>query len=126
MELKAIYEFGHFRLDREARILFSGDRNVALTPKAVEVLLVLVENRGELVAKDDLMKAVWPDNFLEESNLTANISILLTRHRDRNCCQEIRQRQFSWGNFILTNLTISKGAGGRRRYYEHANRDRCP
>ena len=76
MELKNIYEFGHFRLDREARILFSGGKNVALTPKAVEVLLVLVEKRGELLAKDDLMKAVWPDTFVEESNLTTNISIL--------------------------------------------------
>jgi TolB-like protein/DNA-binding winged helix-turn-helix (wHTH) protein/Tfp pilus assembly protein PilF len=76
MELKAIYEFGRFRLDREARILFSGDKNLALTPKAVEVLLVLVDKRGELVTKDDLMKAVWPDTFVEESNLTTNISIL--------------------------------------------------
>jgi TolB-like protein/DNA-binding winged helix-turn-helix (wHTH) protein/Tfp pilus assembly protein PilF len=76
MEPENIYEFGRFRLDREARILFSGGKNIALTPKAVEVLLVLVEKRGELVAKDDLMKAVWPDTFVEESNLTTNISIL--------------------------------------------------
>lgn len=76
MEPRSIYEFGPFRLDREARILFSDGKTVALTPKVVELLLVLVEKRGQLVAKDDLMKAVWPDTFVEEGNLTSNISIL--------------------------------------------------
>ncbi len=70
------YEFGQFRLDREARLLVRGEQVVALEPKAVEVLLILVENRGELVARRDLMSAVWPDTFVEESNLSSNISIL--------------------------------------------------
>ncbi|HEY2012061.1 MAG TPA: winged helix-turn-helix domain-containing protein, partial [Bryobacteraceae bacterium] len=47
-----------------------------MEPKAVEVLLILVEKRGELVARRDLMSAVWPDTFVEESNLSSNISIL--------------------------------------------------
>ena len=76
MPPQAIYEFGQFRLDREARMLLSGGKTVALTPKAVELLLVLVEKRGQLVSKDDLMQAVWPDTFVEEGNLTSNISIL--------------------------------------------------
>src|SRR3970040_1097549 len=76
MEPQASYEFGQFRLDREARILLHGDKTVALTPKAVELLLVLVEKRGQLVTKDDLMHAVWPDTFVEEGKLTSNISIL--------------------------------------------------
>ena len=42
----------------------------------MEVLLILVEKRGELVARQDLMSAVWPDTFVEESNLSSNISIL--------------------------------------------------
>src|SRR5579859_5324234 len=67
------YEFGQFRLDREARLLVRGEQVVALEPKAVEVLLILVENRGELVARRDLMSAVWPDTFVEESNLSSNI-----------------------------------------------------
>ena len=73
---RVIYEFGQFRLDREAHLLVSGDKIVALEPKAVEVLLILVEKRGELVARQDLMSAVWPDTFVEESNLSSNISIL--------------------------------------------------
>jgi TolB-like protein/DNA-binding winged helix-turn-helix (wHTH) protein/Flp pilus assembly protein TadD len=73
---KVIYEFGRFRLDREAHLLVSGEKIVALEPKAVEVLLILVEKRGELVPRKDLMSAVWPDTFVEESNLSSNISIL--------------------------------------------------
>jgi TolB-like protein/DNA-binding winged helix-turn-helix (wHTH) protein/Flp pilus assembly protein TadD len=73
---RVIYEFGRFRLDREAHLLFSDEKIVALEPKAVEVLLILVEKRGELVPRKDLMSAVWPDTFVEESNLSSNISIL--------------------------------------------------
>jgi TolB-like protein/DNA-binding winged helix-turn-helix (wHTH) protein/Flp pilus assembly protein TadD len=73
---RVIYEFGQFRLDREAHLLVSGQKIVALEPKAVDVLLILVEKRGELVARQDLMSAVWPDTFVEESNLSSNISTL--------------------------------------------------
>jgi TolB-like protein/DNA-binding winged helix-turn-helix (wHTH) protein/Tfp pilus assembly protein PilF len=71
-----IYEFGPFRLDREAHLLLSEDKIIGLEPKAVEVLLMLVQNGGELVARQDLIRAVWPDTFVEESNLSSNISIL--------------------------------------------------
>src|SRR6185436_15885907 len=53
----------------------NGER-VALTPKAFETLVALIERRGHLVEKDQLMKLVWPDSFVEESNLTNNISTL--------------------------------------------------
>jgi TolB-like protein/DNA-binding winged helix-turn-helix (wHTH) protein len=76
MERNAVYELGPYRLDRSARILWSGSSIVPLTPKAFELLLVLVEKPGQLVTKDELIKAVWPDTFVEESNLTSNISIL--------------------------------------------------
>lgn len=76
MEPKVIYEFGQFRLDREARLLLSDGKTVLLTPKVLDLLLVLVDKRGQLLTKDDLMKAVWPDTFVEEGNLTSNISIL--------------------------------------------------
>jgi len=76
MKPSALYEFGQFRLDREARILLRDGKIVPLTPKVLDLLLALVEKRGQLLAKDDLMKAVWPDAFVEEGNLTSNISIL--------------------------------------------------
>jgi TolB-like protein/DNA-binding winged helix-turn-helix (wHTH) protein/Tfp pilus assembly protein PilF len=76
MAIKPTYEFGRFRLDTEARILLTGGEVISLTPKVVELLIVLVEKAGQVVPKDDLMKAVWPDTFVEEGNLTSNISIL--------------------------------------------------
>jgi len=70
------YSFGPFQLDRAQRLLLRKGKPVPLAPKAVETLLVLVENSGRLVEKDDLMKQVWPDTFVEEGNLTANIHLL--------------------------------------------------
>lgn len=70
------YEFGPFRLDAEERLLFRGQEIVPLTPKVVETLLVLVENRGQLLHKNELMEALWPDTFVEESSLAQNISLL--------------------------------------------------
>ena len=73
---RVIYEFGRFRLDPEAHLLLCGGEIVALEPKAVDVLLILVEKRGELVARQELMTAVWPGTFVEDNNLSSNISIL--------------------------------------------------
>lgn len=70
------YEFGPFQLDSRNRLLCHEGNVVHLTPKVFEVLLVLVEARGQLVEKDQLMKAVWPNCFVEEGNLTQTISIL--------------------------------------------------
>ena len=71
-----LYEFGGFRLDVGKRLLLRGGEVVALTPKCFDILLVLVESKGELLSKDELMQRVWPDSFVEESNLTYNISTL--------------------------------------------------
>src|SRR5687768_9182365 len=70
------YEFGRFRLKTAERILLREGELVPLTPKVFDILITLVENRGQVVAKDDLMKRVWPDTFVEEGNLTQNISLL--------------------------------------------------
>jgi DNA-binding winged helix-turn-helix (wHTH) protein len=68
------YEFGPFRLD--GRVLFRDGRRVALTPKVLETLLVLVEADGRIVSKDELMQKLWPDTFVDETSLTSNISVL--------------------------------------------------
>jgi DNA-binding winged helix-turn-helix (wHTH) protein/TolB-like protein len=70
------YEFGAFRLDPVEKVLFRGDRPVALTPKALETLLALVERQGHVVTKDELLRRVWPDTFVEENNLAQHISML--------------------------------------------------
>ena len=68
-----LYEFGEFSLDAQSRVLRRGAATVPLTPKAFDVLLMLVQNAGRIVTKDELMKAVWPDSFVEESNLTQTV-----------------------------------------------------
>ena len=70
-----VYEFGPYRFDA-SQLLFRSGQLIALPPKATQTLKILVENHGRLVEKDDLMKEVWPDTFVEESNLTLQISAL--------------------------------------------------
>ena len=70
------YEFGRFRLNAAERVLLRDGEVVPLTPKVFDILLTLVEHHGQVVSKEELMKRVWPDTFVEEGNLTQNISLL--------------------------------------------------
>src|SRR5256714_10529780 len=74
--IKRYYEFGPFRLDASDRLLLRGGELGPLKPKVVATLLLLVENSGRVVGKDELLGALWPDSFVEESNLTQNIYVL--------------------------------------------------
>jgi pimeloyl-ACP methyl ester carboxylesterase/DNA-binding winged helix-turn-helix (wHTH) protein len=71
-----LYEFGAFRVDPAERLLFCGEEVISLTPKVFETLLVLIENCGHVLGKEELMQQVWPDSYVEENNLAQNISIL--------------------------------------------------
>src|SRR5689334_18459852 len=68
-----LYEFGPFVLDARSRILLRDGVTVRLTPKAFETLLVLVQHGVQLVEKEQLLKEVWPDTFVEEGSLSRNI-----------------------------------------------------
>jgi len=68
-----LYKFGEFSLDPQSRVLRRGGTTVPLTPKGFDLLLLLIQNTGRIVTKDELMKAVWRDSFVEESNLTQTI-----------------------------------------------------
>ena len=68
--------FGEFRCDPDDRILYRQGEPVPLPPKAAQTLIVLLRNAPRLVEKDELLKQVWPDTFVEEGNLTHNISLL--------------------------------------------------
>ena len=71
-----LYEFGPFRLEPAERKLSRNNEPLVLAPKAFDTLLVLVRNSGHLLEKDELIRALWPDSFVEEGNLTNNISLL--------------------------------------------------
>jgi len=70
------WDFGCFRLDGSQHLLFRAGELVPLSRKAVDILLVLVGSHGQLVEKESLMRRVWPDSFVEESNLAVHISQL--------------------------------------------------
>jgi TolB-like protein/Flp pilus assembly protein TadD len=70
------YEFGPFRLDGAERRLQCAQRVIALTPKALDTLLVLVANAGRAVGKDELMEKIWPDTSVEEATLAQNVFAL--------------------------------------------------
>ncbi len=78
MELKTlnIYEFGPFRLEPGEHRLLRAGQQIPLTPKGFELLLLLIENHGRLVFKNQIMHAVWPGSFVEEANLTVSMSAL--------------------------------------------------
>jgi len=76
MRNQRFFGFGPFRLDATSRLLLRDGKVVPLTPKAVDTLLLLVENRGQVLGKEELLQQLWPGTFVEEGNLTQNISVL--------------------------------------------------
>ena len=72
----SLYEFGPFTVQPDERLLLREGRPVSLTPKAFDLLIQLVERPGQLVGKQELMTALWPDTFVEETNLAYTMSAL--------------------------------------------------
>lgn len=79
-----VYRFGEFRLDVGRRLLFKGEETVLLPPKAYEILQLLVENEGRLVEKNELMQKIWHDSFVEDNNLTVNITSIRKALREKS------------------------------------------
>jgi len=73
---KSFYEFSDFRFDSDKRMLWRDGNFIALTPKAGEVLSVLIENHGNLIEREEILQRVWPDTFVEEGSLNNTISAL--------------------------------------------------
>src|SRR5262245_7671748 len=74
LSVKRFYEFGPFRVDAEKRVLLREGLPVSLAPKALDMLLVLIQHRGKTVEKDQLMDLLWPESDVEEANLPQNVS----------------------------------------------------
>ena len=81
-ELNTLREFGEFRLDVRKRVLWHEGEPVNLALKEIDLLCVLTENGGEVVTKAELLDRVWPDTFVEESNLSRHIYLLRKRLKD--------------------------------------------
>ena len=73
---RKFYEFDGFRLDVEDKTLWHGQEKISLPLKAVEMLTLLVENRGRTVTKDEILKTLWQDTFVDENILAVTVSSL--------------------------------------------------
>jgi len=105
-----IYAFGPFRIDLDERQLFRAGEPIPLAPKVFETLVVLVERPGNIVEKAELLKLVWPDTFVEENNLTQNISTLRRAFGDLGYIETIPRRgyRFPLASMRLRRLKLSR------------------
>src|ERR1700730_14804848 len=94
-----IYRFGPFHIDHQQRLLFRGSMAVPLTQKAFDTLAILVTRQGKIVDKSELIKLVWPDTFVEENNLTQNISALRKLLGEGEYIETIPRRGY---RFVMT------------------------
>lgn len=76
LQTKQFYEFANFCLDLSEKALLCDGKPIPLTPKVFDTLQILIENAGHLLEKDELMKQIWQDRFVEEGNLAFNIKVL--------------------------------------------------
>jgi eukaryotic-like serine/threonine-protein kinase len=94
IQFSELYEFGPFHLDVNERLLMRDGNVVPLSPKVFDTLLVLVQNSGRILGKDELMQMIWPDTFVEESNLTQNISQIRRALGDGKYIETIPRRGY--------------------------------
>lgn len=74
--VQRFYKFGPYLVNKEEKLLMRGGEEAPVKPKVFDTLLMLIENQGRLVSKEELMQALWPDSFVDESSLTQSISLL--------------------------------------------------
>jgi Tol biopolymer transport system component/DNA-binding winged helix-turn-helix (wHTH) protein len=88
---KRLYEFGPYRLNPQEHVLVRAGEIIPLTPKALDLLIALVKQNGHVLTKDELMKQVWPDSFVEEANLSHHVFTLRKAlEDDRNGARYIK------------------------------------
>src|ERR1044072_5496674 len=107
------YRFGEFIVDTDQKVLLRQDKELPLTPKLFETLLILVENSGRIVQKEQFMERLWPHTFVEEANLTSNIQQLRTslgdNARQPHYIEPVTKRVF---RFIADVQRVETGNNG--------------
>ena len=84
-QVKSVYEFGPYLLDLAARLLLKQGEKVTIPPKAFDILVALIENRGRMLEKEELMQIIWPNTFVEQANLAVTISLVRKALGERPC-----------------------------------------
>lgn len=114
-KIKHLYAFGPFRLDAGEYLLMLDGKPVPLPPKAFEALLMLVENSGHLVDKNELMSRVWPDTFVEDGNLAKHVSLLRKTLSEASNGQEYIETIPKRGyRFVVEVRDLAQEGGGSR------------
>src|SRR6266576_5596770 len=112
-QTQTTYEFGPFRVDARERQLLRNGEVVPLRPKVFDILLVLVQNSGHILSKDEVMKLVWSDTAVEEGNIARNISALRSvlgeRPRDHRYIETIPWRGY---RFVASVKEVREGQAG--------------
>ena len=109
-EIGDVYKFGEFRLDAQKKVLWHQETLVSLPLKAVELLIVLAERRGEVVGKNELMESVWKDAYVEESNLSHNVYQLrktLKSYDGEDYIQTVPRRGYRFSGTIFKESELS-------------------
>ena len=119
-----VYEFEDFRLDAVHLMLYRKNVEIPLAPKAIETLLALMERRGEILSKDELMSIIWADSFVEESNLAQYLHILRKTLGDQQSgkpfIETLRRRGYRF-NGEVTVSDIGSSPQRRRDAEENKN-----
>jgi DNA-binding winged helix-turn-helix (wHTH) protein/tetratricopeptide (TPR) repeat protein len=104
-----LYKFGPFTLNASEKLLFRDGQRVTLKPKVFDLLLVLVENNGHVIDKNELMKRLWPDTFVEESNLSVSIFALRKALGENHYGQSYIETVPRRGYRFVANVTETTG-----------------
>src|SRR5438876_11104789 len=113
--MSRLYQFGRYVLDAQRRALYCEKSLVPLTPKAFDVLLFLAQNPNRLITKDELLKAVWGDTFVEEGNLTQYISHLRKALTDNSEHGRLIVTISRKGYQFTADVVLSEGADIAKR-----------
>jgi Tol biopolymer transport system component/DNA-binding winged helix-turn-helix (wHTH) protein len=100
-----VYEFLDFRLDVPGRVLKRGDVPVPMTPKIFDALVLLVENAGKTVVKEEFLNRLWPDTVVEEANLTQNIFLLRKLLGEKESSRKIILTRSGVGYMFVPRVT---------------------
>jgi len=107
-KIKHLYEFEKFRLDAETPCLWRKGELVAVPPKALQMLVLLVEKKGEIVTREELLEKVWHDSFVEEANITYTVSLLRKSLNNKEFVQTVPKSGYRFTPKIIETSDIFK------------------
>ena len=93
-EINNLYEFEDFRLNAGELVLWRGDELISVPPKALQILVLLVEKQGEVVSREELLEKVWHETFVEEANINYTISLLRKSLGKKKLVQTVPKRGY--------------------------------